>query len=70
MGFFGLICSIAPLFALHVIYISAIALIFIFVINIWVFIKQMNYGKLDIYWGTKVWNIDINFVVIKIQIKK
>ena len=23
----------------------------------------------NIYWGTKVWNIDINFVVIKKQIK-
>ena len=28
------------------------------------------YFTFDIYWGTKVWNIDINFVVIKIQIKQ
>ena len=26
--------------------------------------------SLIIYWGTKVWNIDINFIVIKKQIKK
>ena len=24
----------------------------------------------NLYWGTKVWNIDINFVVFKKQIKK
>ena len=24
---------------------------------------------LDVYWGTKVWNIDINFVVIKHKYK-
>ena len=26
---------------------------------------SQNFGEECIYWGTKVWNIDINFVVIK-----
>ena len=26
--------------------------------------------RVYIYWGTKVWNIDINFVVFKKQMKK
>ena len=28
------------------------------------------YVYMYIYWGTKVWNIDINFEVIKKQIKE
>ena len=30
---------------------------------------QKHITRALIYWGTKVWNIDINFVVIKKQIK-
>ena len=31
---------------------------------------SLTVGILEIYWGTKVWNIDINFVVIKKQMRE